>query len=97
MPRPLFAKAASTKATQEAGPPAPSAGDMATVAFLRGRVRSLADEVGHLEGQVVQAQEEFMASSNRALWYVFAMFGEAIDKEGALVLSNSSLWTHPIL
>ena len=44
--------------TQEAGPPAPSAGDMATVAFLRGRVRSLADEVGHLEGQVVQAQEE---------------------------------------
>ena len=31
---------------------------MATVAFLRGRVRSLADEVGHLEGQVVQAQEE---------------------------------------
>ena len=31
---------------------------MATVAFLRGRVHRLAEEVGHLEGQVVQAQEE---------------------------------------
>ena len=60
-PRPLFAKAASTKAIQEAkkgGPPAPSEGDLATVAFLRGRVSRLAEEVGHLEGQVVQAEEE---------------------------------------
>ena len=31
---------------------------MATVAFLRGRVHRLAEEVGHLEDQVVQAQEE---------------------------------------
>ena len=96
VPRPLFAKAASTKATQEAnkgGPPAPSGGDMASVAFLRGHVGRLAEEVGHLEGQVVQAEEELTEekAAGARLRQRVRRLEEELEEAGVVLLEMSDL------